>query len=104
MHYTYFQRQLEERLKYFIKANADASTEKCQAVLVQLEATLRAKLKNGDYSKNGGFAEFQQDLMEIQRKYKNHTDLGVQVCVESPTIYTRSRITRNFKCGTFDSK
>ena len=75
----HLQDKIEERFKYFIQANAEASVQKCRALLQQLETTLRTKFERGDYAKNGGFAEFQQDLRDIQQKYKTHSDLGVQV-------------------------
>ena len=75
----HLQDKIEERFKYFIHANAEASIRKCRTLLQQLETTLRTKFERGDYAKNGGFAEFQKDLRDIQQKYKSHKDLGVQV-------------------------
>ena len=37
------------------------------------------KMKEGDYAKNGGFAEFQHDLQDIQKAYNTNTGLGVKV-------------------------
>ena len=38
-------------------------------------------------------------------KYLTKSELFVAKLVVNPSqIYTRSRITRNFKCGTFDSR
>ncbi len=73
------QARIEGSLKQYMKQNEKASIEKCQALLEQLEASLMTKLQNGSYARNGGYADFQQDLQEIQRKYKTHTDLGVKV-------------------------
>ena len=40
---------------------------------------MKEKLKRMQYAKRGGYAEYQRDLQDIQRKYNQTRGLGVQV-------------------------
>lgn len=74
-----FQANLDEKYKEYVAANRDASTKRCQSLLSKLEARLCTKQRKGAYIRSDGFAEFQKDLQDIEKKYMTHSDLGVQV-------------------------
>ncbi len=59
--------------------NVEASTRKCQDLLMRLNAKISNKLKSAQYSKSGGFTEFTEDVKTVEQQYERTEDLGKMV-------------------------
>ncbi len=74
-----FQDSIAVKYIEYTSNNEEASKQKCWAFLRSLEEPLMNKYKDGKYAKNGGFAEFQEELNAITSKYELGGGLGVKV-------------------------
>ena len=61
-----------------VKANEEASVTKCTGLLDTLEQVLLTSLRNGDFSKSGGYQEYMSAVQSINQAYSNTTGLGVK--------------------------
>ncbi len=76
---VYLKEQIRQKYLKFSEANSKASEEKCKKLLEELEENLMTNLKEGKYTKSGGFADYQEEVQMITALYESIPDLGVQV-------------------------
>ena len=69
---------LSEKL---ITLNMEASEKLCQKLLLGLYATMAINLKQGRYSKAGGYEIYCRDRDAMVAKYRQHDKKGMKVCV-----------------------
>ncbi|KAM6217088.1 guanylate-binding protein 1-like [Rhynchocyon petersi] len=70
--------QLEQKLNDFYKQNLQASSDHCCALLQDLFRPLEEEVKQGIYSKPGGYHLFIQKTQELKKKYLQIPRKGVQ--------------------------
>ncbi|KAM7097879.1 guanylate-binding protein 5 [Molossus nigricans] len=69
---------LEEKHNHFCKQNAEASSERCSALLRDIFGPLEQNVKQGIYSKPGGHCLFIQKTEELKAKYYQEPKKGIQ--------------------------
>ncbi|XP_016066818.1 PREDICTED: guanylate-binding protein 1-like [Miniopterus natalensis] len=70
--------QLEKRLEDFCKQNKKASSDRCSALLKDIFSSLEEDIKQGVYSKPGGYRLFIQVMKELKEKYYQEPRKGIQ--------------------------
>nr|XP_048309692.1 guanylate-binding protein 1-like [Myodes glareolus] len=77
-----FLKQLETNLatkrEEFLKKNEQASSDRCLALLQDIFRPLEEDVKQGVYSKSGGYHLFIQKIQELKKKYYEEPRKGVQ--------------------------
>lgn len=71
--------QLEKKRDDFFKQNRQASTDCCSDLLKDIFSPLEEAVKQGIYSKPGGYRLFIQKMQELKRKYLQKPGKGIQV-------------------------
>lgn len=71
--------KLERKQEEFLKKNAQASSDRCSALLQDIFSPLEEDVKQGVYYKPRGFCLFNEKLQELKKKYYNTPGKGVQV-------------------------
>ncbi|XP_058992586.1 guanylate-binding protein 1-like [Mustela lutreola] len=70
--------QLEKKRDDFFKQNRQASTDRCSDLLKDIFSPLEEAVKQGIYSKPGGYRLFIQKMQELKRKYLQKPGKGIQ--------------------------
>ncbi|XP_032159168.1 guanylate-binding protein 1-like [Mustela erminea] len=70
--------QLEKKRDDFFKQNQQASTDRCSDLLKDIFSPLEEAVKQGIYSKPGGYRLFIQKMQELKRKYLQKPGKGIQ--------------------------
>ncbi|XP_072505090.1 guanylate-binding protein 2-like [Notamacropus eugenii] len=70
--------QLEAKRDAFCQQNQDESTKQCRALLQDIFSPLEEAVKNGDFSKPGGYRLFLQKTKELKQKYYEQPRKGIQ--------------------------
>ncbi|XP_041534786.1 guanylate-binding protein 1-like [Microtus oregoni] len=70
--------KLERKQEEFLKKNAQASSDRCSALLQDIFGPLEEDVKQGVYYKPRGYCLFNQKLQELKKKYYNTPGKGVQ--------------------------
>ncbi|XP_011353910.1 guanylate-binding protein 1-like [Pteropus vampyrus] len=70
--------QLEKKRDDFYKQNMEASSDRCSALLKDLFDPLEEDIKQGIYSKPGGYCLFIQKINELKKKYLQEPRKGIQ--------------------------
>lgn len=73
------QSQLEERWDNFCKHNMEVSAKRCWALLQDIFRPLEEGVKQGTYSKPGGYDLFVQETQRLKEKYHGQPKKGLQV-------------------------
>ncbi|XP_044530075.1 guanylate-binding protein 1-like [Gracilinanus agilis] len=77
-----FQKQLESHLEAkrdaFCDQNLNMSAQRCRALLQDIFSTLEEAVKQGTFSKPGGYGLFLQKKQELIEKYKQQPKKGIQ--------------------------
>ncbi|XP_067831330.1 guanylate-binding protein 1-like [Heptranchias perlo] len=60
------------------KKNFQESVDKSNAIILELGVPMEDKIKNGSYTKSGGYAEFEKDKELLVEKYRATPGKGVQ--------------------------
>lgn len=71
--------QLEKKRDDFCKQNMKASSDRCSALLRDLFSPLEEDVKQGIYSKPGGYRLLIQKTQELKEKYLQEPRKGIQV-------------------------
>ncbi|XP_072505107.1 guanylate-binding protein 2-like isoform X2 [Notamacropus eugenii] len=71
-------RQLEAKRDAFCQQNQDESTKQCRSLLQDIFSPLEEAVKNGDFSKPGGYGLFLQKTKELKQKYYQQPRKGIQ--------------------------
>ncbi|XP_054576630.1 guanylate-binding protein 1-like [Eptesicus fuscus] len=70
--------QLEKRRDDFYKENMEASSDRCSALLKDIFHPLEEEIKQGVYSKPGGYRLLMQTMNELKKKYLQEPRKGIQ--------------------------
>ncbi|XP_048207673.1 guanylate-binding protein 1-like [Perognathus longimembris pacificus] len=70
--------QLEKKRDEFCTKNIKASADRCSALIQEIFSPLEEEVKQGTYSKPGGYRFFTQQLHELKKKYQEEPGKGVQ--------------------------
>ncbi|CAK6441315.1 unnamed protein product [Pipistrellus nathusii] len=70
--------QLEKRRDDFYKENIKASSDRCSALLKDIFHSLEEDIKQGVYSKPGGYHLLMQTVHELKKKYLQEPKKGIQ--------------------------
>ncbi|XP_054577259.1 guanylate-binding protein 1-like [Eptesicus fuscus] len=70
--------QLEKRRDDFCKENMKASSDRCSALLKDIFHSLEEEIKQGVYSKPGGYHLLMQTMHELKKKYLQEPRKGIQ--------------------------
>ncbi|KAF6344596.1 guanylate binding protein 3 [Rhinolophus ferrumequinum] len=70
--------ELEKKRDDFCKQNMKASSDRCSALLEDIFIPLEESIKQGIYSKPGGYRLFIQKMQELKNKYLQEPRKGVQ--------------------------
>ncbi|KAF6108864.1 guanylate binding protein 3 [Phyllostomus discolor] len=70
--------QLEKKQEDFCKQNMKASSDRCSALLKDIFSPLEEDIKQGIYSKPGGYRLFIQKMQELKKKYLQEPRKGIQ--------------------------
>ncbi|KAM7097878.1 guanylate-binding protein 1-like [Molossus nigricans] len=70
--------QLEEKRDDFCQQNVKASSDRCSALLKEIFSPLEENVKQGVYSKPGGYRLFIQTMQELKKKYLQEPRKGIQ--------------------------
>nr|XP_003411246.1 guanylate-binding protein 1 isoform X1 [Loxodonta africana]XP_023405167.1 guanylate-binding protein 1 isoform X1 [Loxodonta africana]XP_023405168.1 guanylate-binding protein 1 isoform X1 [Loxodonta africana]XP_023405169.1 guanylate-binding protein 1 isoform X1 [Loxodonta africana]XP_023405170.1 guanylate-binding protein 1 isoform X1 [Loxodonta africana] len=70
--------QLEKKLDDFCKQNVQASSDRCSALLQDIFSPLEEEVKQGVYSKPGGYRLFLQKIQALKIKYQRQPRKGIQ--------------------------
>ncbi|XP_074180515.1 guanylate-binding protein 1, partial [Rhinolophus sinicus] len=70
--------ELEKKLSDFCKQNMKASSDRCSALLEDIFTPLEESIKQGIYSKPGGYRLFIKKTQELKNKYLQEPRKGVQ--------------------------
>ncbi|XP_054448069.1 guanylate-binding protein 1-like [Pteronotus mesoamericanus] len=70
--------QLEKKQDEFSKQNMKASSDRCSALLKDIFDPLEKDIKQGIYSKPGGYHLFIQKMRELKKKYHQEPGKGLQ--------------------------
>lgn len=82
--------QLEKRRDDFCKENMKASSDRCSALLKDIFHPLEEEIKQGVYSKPGGYRLLMQTMHELKQKYLQEPRKGIQ-SEEVLQTYLRSK-------------
>uniref|UniRef100_A0A9L0JWI0 Guanylate binding protein 1 n=1 Tax=Equus asinus TaxID=9793 RepID=A0A9L0JWI0_EQUAS len=82
--------QLEKKRDDFCKQNMKASSDRCSALLRDLFSPLEEDVKQGIYSKAGGYRLLIQKTQELKEKYLQEPRKGIQA-EETLQTYLRSK-------------
>lgn len=82
--------QLEKRRDDFCKENMKASSDRCSALLKDIFHPLEEEIKQGVYSKPGGYRLLMQTMHELKKKYLQEPRKGIQ-SEEVLQTYLRSK-------------
>ncbi|XP_020844433.1 guanylate-binding protein 2-like [Phascolarctos cinereus] len=82
--------QLEAKRDAFCNQNLDESAKRCRALLQDIFSPLEEALKNGAFSKPGGYSLFLQKTKELKEKYHQQPRKGIQA-EETLQEYLRSK-------------
>uniref|UniRef100_A0A3Q2KNF8 Guanylate binding protein 1 n=1 Tax=Equus caballus TaxID=9796 RepID=A0A3Q2KNF8_HORSE len=82
--------QLEKKRDDFCKQNMKASSDRCSALLRDLFSPLEEDVKQGIYSKPGGYRLLIQKTQELKEKYLQEPRKGIQA-EETLQTYLRSK-------------
>ncbi|ELK26211.1 Interferon-induced guanylate-binding protein 1 [Myotis davidii] len=69
---------LEKRRDDFYKENIKASSDRCSALLKDIFQSLEEDIKQGAYSKSGGYRLLMQTVQELKKKYLQAPKKGIQ--------------------------
>ncbi|XP_041514239.1 guanylate-binding protein 1-like [Microtus oregoni] len=75
---TQLETSLETKLEEFLKKNAQASSDRCIALLQDIFSPLEEDVTQGIYSKPGGYRLFIQKIQELKKKYYEEPKKGIQ--------------------------
>lgn len=70
--------KLETKREEFLKKNEQASSDRCAALLQGIFSPLEKDVKQGIYSKPGGYCLYIQKIEELKKKYSEEPRKGVQ--------------------------
>ncbi|XP_069862432.1 guanylate-binding protein 1-like [Dipodomys merriami] len=70
--------QLERKRDEFCTKNIKASADCCSALIQEIFSPLEEEVKQGIYSKPGGYRFFTQKLQELKKKYQMEPGKGIQ--------------------------
>eukprot|EP00073_Rattus_norvegicus_P021690 XP_006233487.1 PREDICTED: guanylate-binding protein 1 [Rattus norvegicus] len=70
--------RLEERWNDFCKRNMEVSSNRCWALLQDIFRPLEESVKQGTYSKPGGYYLFVQETQRLKEKYQGQPKKGLQ--------------------------
>ncbi|XP_052586623.1 guanylate-binding protein 1-like [Peromyscus californicus insignis] len=70
--------KLETKQEEFLKKNEQASSDHCSALLQGIFSPLEKDVKQGIYSKPGGYCLYIQKIEELKKKYSEEPRKGVQ--------------------------
>ncbi|XP_059122343.1 guanylate-binding protein 1-like [Peromyscus eremicus] len=70
--------KLETKREEFLKKNEQASSDHCSALLQGIFSPLEKDVKQGIYSKPGGYCLYIQKIEELKKKYSEEPRKGVQ--------------------------
>ncbi|XP_008846531.1 guanylate-binding protein 1-like [Nannospalax galili] len=70
--------QLEAKRDELIRKNMDMSLDRCSALLRDIFAPLEEEVKQGAFSKSGGYHLFLQKKQELEKQYRQVPGKGVQ--------------------------
>ncbi|XP_072505089.1 guanylate-binding protein 1-like [Notamacropus eugenii] len=70
--------QLEAKCDAFCNQNQDESAKRCRALLQDIFSPLEEAVKNGAFSKPGGYGLFLQKTKELKQKYYQQPRKGIQ--------------------------
>ncbi|XP_036992412.2 guanylate-binding protein 1 [Artibeus jamaicensis] len=70
--------ELEKKQEDFCKQNMKASSDRCSALLKDIFDPLEENIKQGIYSKPGGYHLFIQKMQELKKKYLQEPRKGIQ--------------------------
>ncbi|KAM5323712.1 guanylate-binding protein 1-like isoform 1-T2 [Glossophaga mutica] len=70
--------QLEKKQEDFCKQNVKVSSDRCSALLKDIFNPLEEDIKQGIYSKPGGYRLFMQKMQELKKKYLQEPRKGIQ--------------------------
>uniref|UniRef100_G1QDF3 GB1/RHD3-type G domain-containing protein n=2 Tax=Myotis lucifugus TaxID=59463 RepID=G1QDF3_MYOLU len=82
--------QLEKRRDDYYKENMKASSDRCSALLKDIFHSLEEDIKQGVYSKSGGYHLLIQTMQELKKKYLQEPRKGIQ-SEEVLQTYLRSK-------------
>ncbi|KAL1765295.1 guanylate-binding protein 1-like [Sigmodon hispidus] len=75
---TQLEATLETKQEEFIKKNIQASLDCCSALLQDIFSPLEEDVKQGVYSKPGGYPHFLRKIQELKKKYYEKPGKGIQ--------------------------
>ncbi|KAK2488600.1 hypothetical protein MC885_011078 [Smutsia gigantea] len=70
--------QLEKKRDDFCRQNVEASSDRCTTLLTEIFSPLEEAVKQGAYSKPGGYRLFIQKIEELKQKYFQKPRKGIQ--------------------------
>ncbi|XP_040607612.1 guanylate-binding protein 1 isoform X2 [Mesocricetus auratus] len=70
--------QLEDRWDDFCKRNLEASSTRCCTLLQDIFRPLEEHVRNGTFSKPGGYGLFVQETLRLKKKYYGEPKKGIQ--------------------------
>ena len=70
---------MERKGEELYKKNVQASSDHCSALLQNIFSPLEDEVKQGIYSKPGGYCLFSKKIKELKKKYSEEPRKGVQV-------------------------
>ncbi|XP_027702984.1 guanylate-binding protein 2-like [Vombatus ursinus] len=82
--------QLEAKRDAFCDQNLDESAKRCRVLLQDIFSPLEEAVKNGAFSKPGGYGLFLQNTKELKQKYYQQPRKGIQA-EETLQEYLRSK-------------
>ncbi|XP_078236446.1 guanylate-binding protein 3 [Pogona vitticeps] len=69
--------QLQSKLKELCRRNEQASSDRCQAVLMELFQDMEQKICDGSYSVRGGYQQFLNDQQNVVENYNMVAEKGL---------------------------
>ncbi|KAB1269144.1 Guanylate-binding protein 1 [Camelus dromedarius] len=82
--------QLNKKRDDFCKQNLKESSDRCKALLKDIFTTLEEGVKQGVYSKPGGYRLFMEKIQELKKQYDQEPRKGIQVTgIGSGKLLTR---------------
>nr|XP_020663595.1 guanylate-binding protein 1-like [Pogona vitticeps] len=69
--------QLQSKLKELCRRNEQASSDRCQAVLMELFQDMEGKICDGSYSVRGGYQQFLNDQQNVVENYNMVAEKGL---------------------------
>ncbi|KAM4873416.1 guanylate-binding protein 1-like isoform 2-T2 [Thomomys bottae] len=70
--------QLERKRDEFCTKNMKTSADRCSALIQEIFSPIEEGVKQGIYSKPGGYGSFTQKLQELKKKYQAEPGKGIQ--------------------------